>query len=233
MRTSWVPARVAAGAALAAWAATFWALIATDRTAFYFSPRTAWLAPVGAVTLTVAAAGRLVSARASTPRRERAGLGALAILVAPAVLVTAFPPATLGAYAVSRRSSAVKGAYVSAPERDLGASVSLVDIFRLGYSGELERLVPLAGTVSTFTGFVTDAPGDGPTELRLNRFLITCCPGDAVNVQVRVVGAPPGRFERDDWVRVTGRIYPIGKEVVVDADEIVAVPRPERPYLSP
>jgi uncharacterized membrane protein YcgQ (UPF0703/DUF1980 family) len=52
---------------------------------------------------------------------------------------------------------------------------------------------------------------DGADELRLNRFLISCCPGDAVNVSVRVVNAPTGQFKEDDWIRVTGKVYPIEK----------------------
>jgi uncharacterized membrane protein YcgQ (UPF0703/DUF1980 family) len=49
---------------------------------------------------------------------------------------------------------------------------------------------------------------------------------------VRVVNVTPGRFDENDWVEVTGTIYPIGREVIVDALSVGAVPRPDRPYLS-
>ena len=74
------------------------------------------------------------------------------------------------------------------------------------------------------------APAD---EFTLTRFLISCCVADALSVEVRVVGAPPGRFKKDDWVRVTGALYPLNNEVVVDATEVVEVPRPQEPYLNP
>lgn len=234
MTATWSRSRLATGLALAAWAATFWFLIAADRAAFYFSSRTTWLAPVGAVTLSVAAIGRFLSARVSRPEPVSGKqLRTLAVLIAPALVITAFPPAALGSFAVSRRSTAVKGAYVSQSGIDLSkGDLSLADIFGLRYSGELDKLAPRAGTSSSFTGFLTKDPSDGADEFRLNRFMISCCPGDAVNVQLRVVGVPPGRFKADDWVRVSGNIYPIGKEVIVDASEIVGVDRPKRPYLG-
>lgn len=234
MTATWSRSRLATGLALAAWAATFWFLIAADRATFYFSSRTAWLVPVGAVTLSIAAIGRFLSARVSRPEPVSGKqLRTLAVLIAPALVITAFPPAALGSFAVSRRSTAVKGAYVSQSGVDLSnGDLSLTDIFGLRYSGELDKLAPRAGTTSSFTGFLTRDASDGADEFRLNRFMISCCPGDAVNVQLRVVGVPPGRFKKDDWVRVSGNIYPIGKEVIVDATEIVGVDRPKRPYLG-
>lgn len=233
MTTTWSPSRLATGFALAVWAATFWFLIAADRAPFYFSPRTTWLAPVGAITLTVAMLGRFLSARVF--QREpatRKQLGTLAILIVPALVITAFPPAALGSFAVSRRSTAVKGAYVSTAGRDISeGDLSLLDIFSLSYNGELDKLAPRAGTTSSFTGFVTKDPSEGADQFRLNRFMISCCPGDAVVIQLRIVGAPPGEFKADDWVRVTGKVYPI-KEVIVDATEVVGVDRPKHPYLG-
>jgi uncharacterized membrane protein YcgQ (UPF0703/DUF1980 family) len=67
----------------------------------------------------------------------------------------------------------------------------------------------------------------------LTRYVITCCVADATSAQVRVVNVPPGRFAPDDWVRVTGRIYPLGNEILVDAVSIEEIPRPEAPYLTP
>jgi hypothetical protein len=46
------------------------------------------------------------------------------------------------------------------------------------------------------------------------------------------VNVTPGAFEDNEWVEVTGTIYPIGREVIVNAGTILDVPRPERPYLS-
>ena len=70
-------------------------------------------------------------------------------------------------------------------------------------------------------------------EFVLTRFLISCCVADALSVEARVVGAPPGKFDNDDWVRVRGNFYPLGNEVIVDSSEITRVPKPKRPYLNP
>jgi uncharacterized repeat protein (TIGR03943 family) len=235
MTMTWSVSRLATGVALAIWAATFWFLIAADRAAFYFSSRTTWLAPVGAITLTAAMVGRFLSAKVTRPEPvTRRQLGTLAILIAPALIITAFPPAALGSFAVSRRSTAIKGAYVSVSGRDLSkGDLSLLDIFGLSYNGDLDKLAPRAGSTSAFSGFVTKDPSDGADEFRLNRFMISCCPGDAVNIQLRIVGAPPGQVEADDWVRVTGKLYPIGATVIVDATEVERLERPEHPYLNP
>jgi uncharacterized membrane protein YcgQ (UPF0703/DUF1980 family) len=56
---------------------------------------------------------------------------------------------------------------------------------------------------------------------------------DATSAQVRVVNVPPGRFKPDDWVRVTGRVYPLGSEILVDASAVEPIPQPDRPYLTP
>jgi uncharacterized repeat protein (TIGR03943 family) len=226
--------RVATALVLAIWAGLFWFLILADRLPFYLSSRTAWLALAGAVTLTVASLGLLRFSRVPEPEPLSArGIRRLVILATPAIAIGIFPPATLGSYAVAQRSTPPSGRYVSIPGEDIDSGdLSLLDIFSLGFNDQLNKLSSRAGSVSSFVGFVSSSPTDNADEFQLNRFLITCCPGDAVSVQVRVVGAPPGRFQPDDWVRVTGRIYPLGKEVIVDASEIVKIERPARPYLG-
>lgn len=235
MQRSWSASRLGVAAALTVWAGLFWFLMLAERTSLYYASRTDWLAPVGAIFLTIAAVGRLASARVTVPDRlSGRQLRTLALLVAPALLILLFPPATLGSYAVAKRSTSIEGAYVDVSGRDLSTGdLSLIDIFGLRYTGDLSKLASRAGSTSSFTGFVSSLPGGGAGEFMLNRFMISCCPGDAVNIQLRVVGAPPGLFEDDQWVKVTGRIYPIGKEVIVDATEVEKVERPDRPYLNP
>ncbi|MGH2738157.1 MAG: hypothetical protein ACRDHH_05020 [Actinomycetota bacterium] len=43
---------------------------------------------------------------------------------------------------------------------------------------------------------MTRREGSPADEFVLTRFIVSCCVADALSVQVRVVGAPPGRFER-------------------------------------
>jgi uncharacterized repeat protein (TIGR03943 family) len=97
----------------------------------------------------------------------------------------------------------------------------------------MKALVARAGTQVDFTGFVTRDAGQPADEFTLTRFLISCCVADALGVEVRVVGVVPGEFKKDEWVRVTGSMYPLGREVIVDASEVERVSKPRHPYLNP
>jgi uncharacterized membrane protein YcgQ (UPF0703/DUF1980 family) len=47
------------------------------------------------------------------------------------------------------------------------------------------------------------------------------------------VGVTPGKYVADDWVRVLGRVYALGPEVLVVADRVESIPTPADPYLTP
>src|ERR671918_564763 len=187
------PLRVAAGVALAAWAAVFWFLLLSGRTSLYLSSRTAWVVPTGAIVLTVAAAGRLLTAR--TPREERLPARmswALGFVVLPAVIVLALPPTALGSYAASRRS--LSAGVASGPALEAGDRVTLAAVAAGTWSDAAGRaLIDRAGTTVTFDGIVTRRAGAPADEFVLTRFIVSCCVADALSVQVRVVGAPPGK----------------------------------------
>ena len=229
----WSASRVAQGLALASWAGLFWFLLFTGRTSLYLSSRTAWVVPVGAIALTIAAVGRLATAR--TPRPGplgRATVWAVAFVLFPVVAILVLPPAALGSYAASRRSLS-SGLVASAPELEAGGTVTLAAVAAAGWSDEARRsLVSRAGSRVTFEGIVTKRDGQAADEFMLTRFIVSCCVADALSVQVRVVGAPPGQFEEDDWVRVSGAFYPVGQEILVDASEIEPIPQPDDPYLN-
>jgi uncharacterized repeat protein (TIGR03943 family) len=227
----WSPLRVATAITLAAWATVFWFLLATGRTSLYLSSRTAWVVPMGAVVLTLAALARLATAR--TDHREVLSGGrawGLGIVVLPALLVLALPPGSLGSFAVSRRSAVSAGVV---PSDDVSSGqITLVDVAAAEWSEDAARqLVRRAGERVSFVGFVTDEAG-AADEFVLTRFLVSCCVADALSVQVRVVGAPPGGFKQDQWVKVAGNVYPLGHEVIVDASSVKPVPRPPSPYLN-
>jgi uncharacterized repeat protein (TIGR03943 family) len=229
----WSGVRVGTGLVLAAWAILFWFLLVTGRTTLYLSPRTAWLVPLGAGLLTVAAIGRLGSARVDhrdpLDGREAILLGVIAL---PVAILLALPPLTLGTYAVGRRASFV-GSGIGASARDVSGPIDFVDIGAAqSFDPAMQDLARRAGEEIVLDGFVT-RQGLPPDEFRLTRFVITCCTADATIAQVRVVGAPPGRFADDDWVEVTGRMYPIGREVLVAVEDLEAIPTPEDPYLTP
>jgi uncharacterized repeat protein (TIGR03943 family) len=231
----WSPPRVAAAIVLAGWAGLFWFLLLADRTTLYLSSRTSWVVPVGGIILTAAAIGRFASAR-TTSTEVLSGRRAFefVVIAAPVVAVLALPPAALGSYAASRRSSFVGGGFVASVEDVVSGELSLSDVAGATRSPEAMRaLVDRAGTEVTFIGFVARDASDPADEFKLTRFLVSCCVADALTVQVRVVGAPPGEFKEDDWVEVTGALYPLGREVVVDATEVRGVERPKQPYLNP
>jgi uncharacterized repeat protein (TIGR03943 family) len=232
----WSATRVGVGVALATWAATFWFLLATGRWSLYLSTRTSWLVPVGAVLLTAAALGRFASARV---HRGPEPLGArrawtLGLIVLPAVLVLALPPAALTSYAAGRRSGFVGGGVTGSVD-DIGTgSLTLIDVAAAQTSKEgLDALERRAGERVSFDGFVVRSAGTPADEILLTRYIVTCCVADATIAQVRVVNVPAGRFGEDQWVRVIGPIYPLGRDVIVDATDVVGIPTPSRPYLTP
>jgi putative membrane protein len=231
----WSPVRMVAGLALGAWAAVFWVLLISGRSALYVSSRTFWVIPLGAIVLTAAAAGRLATARTPAPEAltRRDAWGA-ALVVLPVVAVLVLPPSALGSYAASRRSTTAGGFIPTSESQIAEGPLQLVDVAASAWSRDAMRaLVRRAGSPVNFVGFVTRDPGTPEDEFVLTRFIISCCVADALSVQVRVVGAPPGRFAEDTWVRVRGTFYPVGREMLVDATDVTALPRPAHPYLNP
>jgi uncharacterized repeat protein (TIGR03943 family) len=232
---SWSPARLWTATVLAAWAALFWYLLLSERSSLYLSTRTDWVIPVGAVLLTAAALGHLASGRVESPQPlANRGAWGLGLLLVPLVTVLALPPASLGSFAAGRRSTFLSAGFATSSEDIASGDLSLIDVIGATRSDDgMRALVKRAGTEVTFVGFVTRDNGFAADEFILNRFVVSCCVADALGVQIRVVGAPPGRFGKDDWVRVTGRIFPLGPDVVVQASNVVEVPEPKHPYLSP
>jgi len=231
----WSPSRVAGALVLGAWAVLFWFLLLTGRDALYLSTRTSWVVPVAAVLLTVASLGRLVTARSRSaepvPRHEAWIMG---LMVVPVVLIMVLPPATLGSFSAGKRSTFV-GAGLTGSAGDIGSGeLTLVDVAAGQTSKEGEQaLAKRAGETVDFVGFVIRYPDTPADEFMLTRYVVTCCVADATIAQVRVVNVPPGKFQENDWVEVTGQIYPLGREVIVNASQVASVPRPDRPYLTP
>jgi uncharacterized repeat protein (TIGR03943 family) len=228
------PVQVATGLVLAAWASLFWYLLLTGRPSLYLSTKTAWLVPLGVAILTAATIGRLWSARVarreSLSRRESWLLGAIAL---PAIVLMALPPITLGSYATNKRSS-FGGTGLQASAREVSGPLDFIDIGAAqSFDPALAQLTKRAGEEITLDGFVSSEPGTPPDELILTRYIVTCCAADATVARVRVVGVPPGRYHPDDWLHVVGRVYPIGRDILVAAETISPEPVPSQPYLTP
>ena len=234
MTKRWSGPRVAAGVVIAAWAVLFWALFASGRTGLYLSARTAWLVPMGAALTTVAAIGRLSTARTAHDEhlgaRDRWMVAAVGL---PVVLLLALPPATLGAFAAGRRASFSGAGGVVTPDDFEHGPLTMVHVASAQTSEEnLAKLRARAGEEVTLDGFVVRNADTPPDELLLTRFIVTCCVADATTAQVRVVNVPPGTYPDGDWLEVRGRIYPIAREVIVAADGVTSIPPPDSPYLT-
>jgi putative membrane protein len=235
-RRAWSQSRLAGGLVLSAWAAMFWFLYLTGRVNLYLSTRTSWVVPVGAVLLTLAAVGRLAATRG--PRREplqRREAVVMALMVLPVVVVMALPTATLGTFSANKKtqfsSVSTRTFYgdITATSEITLLSVAAAQTSDAGATALATR----EGSDVDFVGFVTRYPETPVDELLLTRYVITCCVADATIVQVRVVNVTPGRFQANDWVEVKGQIYPLGREVIVNASSIVGVARPAKPYITP
>lgn len=232
----WSPPRVAGSLVLGAWAALFWFLLVSGRDAFYLSTRTEWVVPVAAVLLTAATLGRIASSRSPSPEPlRRRELVVMAAMVVPVVLVMALPPATLGTFSADKRAGFSGVGFGSSASDIGGGELTLVDVASAQTSPEGERaLMGRAGEAVSFVGVVTryaDTPAD---EFLLTRYVVSCCVADATVAQVRVVNVTPGAFDDGEWVEVTGTIYPLGREVIVQAATagVIEVDRPDRPYLT-
>ena len=233
---TWSNRRVAAALVLAAWASLFWFLLLSDRVGLYLSTRTSWVVPMAAVTLSVATASLLVAARGG--RREALHVDEaiwMTVLVMPVVLLLALPPTTLGSFSATRKSQFAGSSLASVSSGlDETGEVTLLTlaVAKTSVAGS-ELLVKRGGAEVDFVGIVARDSSMPPDELLLTRYVVTCCVADATVVQVRVVNVTPGLFESDDWIEVRGRVYAIGREVIVDAASVEEVAPPERPYLSP
>lgn len=234
-RPGWSPSRVAGAAVLGAWAALFWFLLLSGREALYLSTRTAWVVPVGAILLTAAALGRLAAARVRSPEPMTAReVWVLGLMVVPVVLVLALPPATLGSFSAGKRTGFANAGIATSVGEVGGGRLTLIDVAAAQTSKEGEEaLAKRAGETVDLVGFVIRYPDTPADEFMLTRYIVTCCVADATIAQVRVVNVPPGAFAANQWVDVRGAIYPLGREVILNASSVASVPRPEHPYLTP
>lgn len=233
-RPHFSPVRVASGVVLTAWAAGLWFVFLAGRSNFFLSTRTDWVIPAGAVLVSAAAIGRLWTMRTpDTERISRREGVIMGLFLLPVVLIVVLPQQSLSSFAVSRRPAFATG--VAGPGTEAGSgSLTMLQVAGAQTTRRgLEELAAHAGEHVSYTGFVTRTPTTPADEFALNRFVISCCVADAQSAYIRVVDAPPGKFDVDEWVTVDGTVYPIGRTVILQADKIVSVPKPTQPYLTP
>jgi len=220
--------------ALVVWAAFFfwlWLSGAADR---YVGPRTAWVVPFGAFTLTVTAVLASLAAAQGAPRRLRTREAAgFLVLLAPMLALVAVPEPDLGALAVNQKSGpgGVPALGSAPPPRSPTGPLTVVDLQEASRSDAyaLRRGVRDGRRVEVL-GFVSRAADRPGGEFQLARFSIFCCAADAVPyvVRVRGRGAAP---ERDAWVRVRGTVRREAGGLVLVAEQVTPARPPANPYL--
>ena len=131
-------------------------------------------------------------------------------------------------------------------KRSLGLGMSLgtdssdapIDTSKSINLGTIARnLTRLNGTHIATEGRVWMDPSLPNGQMVIFRFVVVCCAADAMPVQVVVTSPMASRFKDDQWVHVEGTLQLQSKDgqtiPTIRADQIVQIPAPEEPYLSP
>jgi len=231
----WSHRRIGVAVVLAGWAFLFWFLLLAGRVNLFLSTRTSWVVPMAAILLTVAAGAVLVTGRVSRPEPVRLAEALwIAVLIVPVVALVALPPTSLGSFSAAKRTQFSGSAFSTVFGRfEADSQITLLMVAAAKHTPEGAALLAArAGEEVRLVGFV-DRDENGPAdEFRLTRYIVTCCAADAAVVQARVVNVMPDSAATDDWVEVTGRIYPVGPEVIIVASSVRQVRQPARPYLT-
>lgn len=232
----WNRSRLAAAVVLASWSVMFWFLLISGRVNLYLSTRTSWVVPVGAVTLGAAAIGVFAVSRTRASHAiNRRDAFVSAVLILPVILVMSSPRTTLGTFSASRKTQfSGRGLWTYWGTFNKDSEISLFFVAAAKYWPQAnDLLAQRAGSDVDFVGFVDREPSTPADEFTLTRFVVSCCVADAAVVSIRVVNVPPGQVTQDQWVEVTGQIYPIGSEMILTATSIAPVQTPQVPYLTP
>jgi putative membrane protein len=241
-------ARPARALVLVAWAGFFislWVVGDSDR---YLGPRTTWVVPFGAITLSLAAVGYGLLALKGRPSRPLARtelLGHLALIL-PILAVLVVPRAELGAQAARKKDTnrgvavaelakakraAAKAAVAAAKEQEI-SKIDFLSIASVtsdpGYAGYI-GVRP--GTRVQFVGFAVTT--GQPDRFRLARFLISCCAADAVPAFVEVSAEGQAIPPDNAWLKVTGQLVKNDQgKFVVAAESMEQTPAPSNPYIT-
>lgn len=93
------------------------------------------------------------------------------------------------------------------------------------------------GDTVDVTGFVFHDPRLDGSVFMVGRYSITCCVADAYAIGIAVRPQQTVAFADGAWVRVQGRMSHMNLEgtaiLLIEAENIQAVPQPEQPYLFP
>ena len=166
--------------------------------------------------------------------------GSLMLLV-PVVLAVAIAPKPLGSAALAGQLhslNAVAPAAQTTNPTDAPTDRAQWDLYDWAVASSVD-ITPYAGSPVAVEGFVVQNPDlDLPIDqLMVARYVLKCCTADAGGVGMRVVWSNPGQFRSDTWVRITGTLAVESSagmpRPLIQADSIVPIAQPKRPYLLP
>jgi uncharacterized repeat protein (TIGR03943 family) len=232
---------------LVAWAGFFVSLWIAGDADRYLGPRTTWVVPFGAITLSLAAVAYGVLALregSSRPVTRIEALGHFALLV-PIMAVLVVPRAELGAQAARKKDtnrsiaaaqlseakkSAAKAA-IAATKKEEISDIDFLSIASITTDPRYANYIGVkAGVLVRFVGFVVQT--DQPDRFRLARFLISCCAADAVPVFVEVDAGGQTIPGDNSWLDITGRLTKENGKFIVAAKSMVQTQQPSDPYLT-
>jgi putative membrane protein len=234
---------------LIAWSGFFVSLWIGGEADRYLGPRTTWVVTFGAITLSVAALAYGVLALRDTSRKHLTrweATGYLALLL-PILAVLIVPRAELGAQAArkkstnrslgaiqktaARQAAAKAAAKAASDQRDPVAKIDFLSVATVTTDPSYASDIAVkSGTRVRLVGFVVRS--DQHDRFRLTRFLISCCAADAVPVFVEVKAMGDEIPEDNAWLEVTGRLVKRQGWFLLQAQSMITIRTPEKPYLT-
>ena len=216
---------------------------------YYINQRYAWLTWIAVTGLGVMALALAGTAWRGARHAGRSGHGvrvswsALAVLALPVAFGLA-PERPLGSAALGNREVAVASLPPTALQSTpAGRATRSVAAETLGRS-MLEWLVEFhvaddpdrfAGQEARITGFVSRDSALRPDQVRLSRFLLSCCVADAMPIAIVAEATELALVPDDQWLTVRGRftVAEIGGErmPILVAVDVEPIDPPPVPYL--
>lgn len=217
-----------------AWAVFFDYLWASGEALRYVGPRTSWVVPFGAISLTLAAVAALSGAvRAGGVRASGRDAAGSLLTLSPIALVLVLPAASLGAQAASVKDAPDAARSITGRAVARHTPLTLADVAAANVSAEFARKRGvLPGRRIAIKGLVSRMDRGGV--LRLTRFTSSCCAADALAFHAPV-RLPPAqarkRYPIDQWLAIEGRLAkaPTGG-LIIEATQATPIPEPDNPY---
>jgi uncharacterized repeat protein (TIGR03943 family) len=205
----------------------------------YLGPRTAWVIPAGAITLSIATLAYAAMTEGGASARQRVAptewLG-LVTLGAPILVAFTMHGALLGSLAASNKLSS-RGVDLSSLISAQAANNGPTSFLNLSLAEEHPNRAASFGVhpggLVQLHGFVLGNPARPTGTFQLARIYITCCVADSIALTVHVRPSGPSRpVAKDEWLEVDGVVQGHGHGLTVRAARIIPIPKPGNPYLS-